>query len=175
MLTAVPATGYRFDKWTGDVSDTVTAVSVVMSNNKAISVNFIRIYNLTASVNINAGGTVSPAKGTYDTGSVITLTATPSAGYRFDKWTGDASGNTASTKITFDSDKTVTANFIKTWNLTVSADPAEGGSVSPAGGTYDDGTVLTLFAIPASGYDFDSWSGDASGNVTSATLTMDGK
>ncbi len=174
MLTAVPAAGYRFGNWSGDVSDTVTAVSVIMNNNKTISANFIRIYNLTTSVNINAGGTVSPTQGTYDTGSVITITATPSAGYRFGSWSGDASGNTASTKVTFDGDKTVTANFIKTWTLTISSDPTQGGLVSPAGGTYDDGTVLTLVAIPADGYNFDSWSGDASGNATSTSITMNG-
>jgi uncharacterized repeat protein (TIGR02543 family) len=172
MLTAVPAAGYRFDKWTGDVSDTVTAVSMIMNTNKSISATFIKIYNLTASVNVAAGGSVSPAKGTYDTGTLITLTAAPSSGYRFDKWTGDITGNTASVKVTVSDDVTATANFIKTWTLSVSTSPAEGGSVSPASGTYDDGTDLVLIATPATGYDFEGWTGGASGNATSANITM---
>jgi hypothetical protein len=51
--------------------------------------------------------------------------------------------------------------------------PTGGGSVSPSGGTYDEGTDVILTAIPASGYIFDHWSGDVSGNDTSVTITMD--
>lgn len=171
-LTAVPAPGYRFDKWSGDVSDTVTAINVIMNANKSISAAFIKVYNLTTNVNVSNGGTVSPASGIYDTGTEIILTATPAAGYRFDKWTGSISGNTTSTKVVFDNDMTITANFIKTWHLAVSADPPEGGSVYPLSGTYDDGVTLQLVATPADGFLFDSWVGDVSGNETTANVTM---
>ena len=74
--------------------------------------------------------------------------------------------------ITMNANKSVTATFIKVYTLTTSVSPAEGGSVSPGSGTYDEGTSVILTAIPASGYRFDHWSGDVSGNVTSVTITM---
>ena len=52
----------------------------------------------------------------------------------------------------------------------------DGGSVSinPAGGSYEAGTQVTLTASPKSGYQFNGWSGDASGFSNPLTITMDG-
>ena len=44
----------------------------------------------------------------------------------------------------------------------------------PWSGQFDDGTSLTLAAIPSTGYTFAGWSGDLSGATTPTTLTMDG-
>lgn len=62
---------------------------------------------VTASV---GSGSVSGA-GSYDEGSVVTLTATPDAGFRFDGWSGDLGGTEASVEVTVLSDLSVTANF----------------------------------------------------------------
>ena len=48
------------------------------------------------------------------------------------------------------------------YTLTVSA--AEGGTVSSEGGTYDEGTEVTISATPNEGYEFISWEGDFSIN-----------
>ncbi|MFA4836280.1 MAG: Ig-like domain-containing protein [Dehalococcoidia bacterium] len=63
------------------------------------------------------------------------------------------------------------------YNLTAMVDPAGSGMVSlvpaqPAGG-YDAGTVVTLTASANTGYNFDRWSGDASGIAKIVTVTMD--
>lgn len=60
------------------------------------------------------------------------------------------------------------------YTLNVSSSPSNGGSVSlsPSGGTYSDGTVVTLTANSASGYSFQNWSGDASGSSSTTTVTM---
>ncbi|WP_231970259.1 InlB B-repeat-containing protein [Tenacibaculum jejuense] len=51
------------------------------------------------------------------------------------------------------------------------------GSVSTnpnaTGGTYDDGTSVELTATPAAGYQFDGWSGDATGTTNPLSITMD--
>lgn len=173
VLTATPLTGYRFDRWSGDVSDKVTAVSIPMNANKNITVVFIKTWVLTTTPSPIAGGSISPGSGTYDEGTSVALTVTPAIGYRFDRWSGAVSGNVTLASVTLNADKSVTANFIKVYTLTVTVSPAEGGTVSPSGGTYDTGSVVTLTATPATGYAFDQWSGDVSGNVTSANITMD--
>jgi len=170
-FTAAPATGYRFDSWSGDVADKSTTVSLMLDRNKTISALFIRIFNLTATA--TEGGTISPAGGTFDSGSTVTLTATPEPGYRFTKWSGDATGTTTSVPLAINADKEVIAEFIRVYLLSITVTPADGGTVTPASGTYDKGTHLTLTAAPAEGYNFSSWSDDVSGNVTSANITMD--
>lgn len=70
-------------------------------------------YTLTTAVSPIGSGivTVSPILASYPNGTVVTLTATPSSGYVFDSWTGDAAG-AATTTITMNANKSVTANFI---------------------------------------------------------------
>ncbi len=63
--------------------------------------------------------------------------------------------------------------FVK-HSLDIVISPADGGTVSPAGGDYDADSQVTLTATPAEGYIFDRWSGDVTGQSTSVTLTMDG-
>jgi hypothetical protein len=53
------------------------------------------------------------------------------------------------------------------YTLTVTA--GEGGSVSTEGGTYDEGTEITITATPAEGYEFVGWEGSDS---TEESLTL---
>ncbi len=61
------------------------------------------------------------------------------------------------------------------FSLVVSVSPDDGGTVTPSSGTFDDGEEVTLSAIPAEGYAFEQWSGDASGtdNPMAVTITSD--
>jgi uncharacterized repeat protein (TIGR02543 family) len=58
------------------------------------------------------------------------------------------------------------------YTLSVSVSPSGAGSVSPSNGRYEEGTQVTLTAIPSSGYTFDYWGGDASGSSATITITM---
>ena len=137
---------------------------------------------LTVAVDPTAGGTTAPAVGghTYTENRVITLTATPASGYAFDHWTGDvADVNAATTTVTMDADKTVTAHFVAlpTYNLTMAVDPSGSGETSPAAGvhSYVENSVVNVTASPAAGYVFDHWTGQvANVNSASTTVTMDG-
>ena len=181
-LTATPSRGYQFDYWSGAVSGRDPSVRLVMDGNKRVVAHFSRAvaeqYSLSASVDPSGAGSVSPESGTYDSDTVVTLTATPGRGYEFDYWSGDVSGRDLSVRLVMDSNKRVVAHFSRAvaeqYSLSASVEPSGGGSVSPESGTYDSGTVVTLTATPTRGYQFDYWSGDASGRDPSVRLVMDG-
>jgi len=63
------------------------------------------------------------------------------------------------------------------YSLNLTINPVGSGSVSlsPSGGIYSNGTMVTLTASPSSGYQFSSWSGDISGTnpVTMVTMNSD--
>ena len=68
----------------------------------------------TYTLTVNAtNGTVAknPNQTSYNHGTVVVLTATPSVGYVFSSWSGDASGSANPLNVTMNSDKTITANF----------------------------------------------------------------
>ena len=177
-LTATAASGYSFGSWSGDASGATSPIQVTMDANKSVTAVFIAQYTLTVAVSPSGGGSVakSPDQTQYAAGTVVTLTATPAAGYTFSQWQGDATGSTNPTTVTMNANRTVTAVFtpVAQYTLTVAASPPGGGTValSPSGGTYASGTVVTLTATAASGYSFGSWSGDASGATNPATVTM---
>ncbi|NLG18688.1 MAG: pseudouridine synthase [Fibrobacter sp.] len=57
------------------------------------------------------------------------------------------------------------------FTLTTSVGQGE-GSITPASGAFEEGQAITVTAVPASGWIFDHWSGDLSGNSNPATLSM---
>jgi len=187
-LMANPLNGYYFVNWTGDVSTianvNAASTTITMNGDYSIAANFVAVYDLT--ISSTAGGSVTtPGEGIfiYDTGTVVSLVANPLNGYYFVNWTGDVSTvanvNTASTTITMNGDYSIAANFVAVYDLTISS--TAGGSVTlPGGGafTYDAGTVVSLTATPATGYQFVKWTGDvgtiANINAASTTITMNG-
>jgi hypothetical protein len=72
-------------------------------------INFI----LKVSISPANGGTVSKTPNFYDypSGKTVTLAATPSAGYQFSNWAGDATGSTTPKAIVMDKSKSITAVF----------------------------------------------------------------
>ncbi|MBP7829890.1 MAG: hypothetical protein KA248_08235 [Kiritimatiellae bacterium] len=67
-----------------------------------------------------------------------------------------------------------TNNPVGTYTLTVTINPSGAGSVSPSGGSYSNGAVVTLQATASTGFSFSSWSGDLSGSSNPTTITMTG-
>jgi len=83
-------------------------------------------HNLTIS-STSGGNVTTPGEGTfgpYDHGTVVNLTATPDANYTFINWTTAnmseiANATAASTTVTVDENKTVTANFAEVTTATL--------------------------------------------------------
>tara|TARA_B100001173_G_C16004121_1_gene554762 strand:- start:108 stop:1934 length:1827 start_codon:yes stop_codon:yes gene_type:complete len=110
----------------------------------------------TLTVSAGEGGSVTTG-GTYDEGTNITVTATPSEGYEFEGWEG-RDETTAELAITLNSDVSLTALFrvLAQYTLIISAE--EGGTVSIEGGSYYEGTELTITTSANEGYEFIGWS-----------------
>ena len=115
------------------------------------------------------GGTVEGA-GTYDGGSVITLTSTPNAGYSFIYWkeTGTTVSSDANYSFTVTSDRNLVAFFSLPLTVSVTTNMAAGGTTTGAG-TFEYGSTCTLTATPSEGYLFLNWS--KNGEVVSCNAT----
>ncbi len=107
--TATPSkVGYSFSPPSRDYSD----VTSDQTNHNYTAY----IIQHTLTIAAGAGGTTSPAPGTYmhDYGTQVQVTATPNSGYQFSGWTGAVTGTTNPVTITMDADKSITANFSST-------------------------------------------------------------
>jgi len=177
-VEAFANSGWSFDEWSGDKSGSTNPTTITMSRDKSVTAHFTEngpeYYTLT--VNTQGCGDVTPSGGTYEEGATVTLTADPCTDWKFDHWSGDATGATNPKTITMNSDKSVTAHFTENgpeyYTLTVNTQGSGTVSLSPSGGTYESGTVVTLTAIPDSGWSFSEWSGDKSGSTNPTTITM---
>jgi uncharacterized repeat protein (TIGR02543 family) len=180
VLTATPASGYNFDKWTdanGTTLSSANPYTIVMgSADMTVKANFVSTPKFTLTTGVTSGsGTISPASGTqYDSGATASLTATPAANYVFSSWGGDASGTLATTTVVMNADKNVTASFALVKRiLTLTIAPVSSGTVVPASGTsYDHGSGVKLTATPATGYVFDKWTYNSNIISTNDTVTI---
>ena len=172
-LTATPAADFRFGGWSGDLSGSDNPATLTMNQNKTVTANFIRVVTVTANTIGTGTVTLNPAASFYDAGTNITVTATPAAGFRFSGWGGDLSGSTNPAVLSLNDNKIITATFTRV--LTLMANTVGSGTVvvSPAGGSYDENTTVTLTATAAPGFQFSGWSGDHGGASNPATLMMD--
>jgi Divergent InlB B-repeat domain len=124
----------------------------------------------------------------YANGAIVTLNATPAAGFVFSTWSGNS--DCADGLVTMNASKTCTATFTAvpqtfTLNLNVvkaitSAGTGNGTVTSNPGGincgndcseSYTSGTAVALSAIPAAASVFSGWSGNgcAAGPVIMST------
>ncbi len=122
-LTATPATNYKFVKWTKDSEDlteTTNPITLTVTANTSIAATFKQMHSVTAVSESDAKGTVAVTNvaddNLYDTGSTITVTATPKSGYKFEKWTKTENASWSSTNNPLNiedlsADWTLTASF----------------------------------------------------------------
>ena len=137
-------------------------------------VRFIPTYTLTTTASPVAGGSIAGNDGSpYIENTNISLTATPNEGYRFDHWSGDATGSDNPLSVTMSADKSITANFVQAYTLTTNITGK--GSITRDNDAewYDPNTVVKLTAIPAEGYKFVNWTGTSTTTNNPLSVTMD--
>jgi len=115
IATTSPQSGgtgvqYAWTGWTGGgaISQTVTPTT-----NKTYTATFRTQYYLTMAH--GTGGTVTPASGWKNSGTAVSIRATPAANYHFTNWTGSGTGSFTGTtnpaSITMGGPITETATF----------------------------------------------------------------
>lgn len=177
-VTASANAGYTFTNWTegGNVVSTQSNYTFTVTGNRTLVANFQaqpQNYNISVSANPTNGGTVSGG-GTYQQGQSCTVTATPANGYTFLRWTenGNAVSTSANYTFTVTGNRTLVAQFQQqNYNINVSANPTNGGTVTGGGG-YHYGDNCTVIATPANGYTFQRWTENGQQVSTNANYTF---
>lgn len=189
-VRATANSGYTFKGWmqSGTEVSTDAVYTFSVAGNTSLTAVFeadTPAPTLTYRINVSAttGGTASGG-GTYQSGASVTIIATPSSNYRFVEWRENGNSVSTNTTYTFSAsvDRTLTAVFERTeqpptpsYTVSVSADPAMGGSVS-GGGSYRRGTSATVSASANTGYRFARWveGGNTVSTDAAYTFTIDG-
>jgi hypothetical protein len=193
QLNASASAGSIFAGWSG--TGCPSTGSVTMDANKTCTATFslqtITTYTLTVAKTGAGSGTVTSTDGgincgstcskVYNSGTSVTLNATPATGSVFAGWSGTGCSSTGS--ITMNANKTCTATFnlptVTAYNLTVAKIGTGSGNVTSADGgincggdcseSYASGTVVALTATAAAGSTFVGWSGTG---CTTGSVTM---
>ena len=163
-IVANPADGYQFSQWTGDCSGSGDCV-VTMDSGKSVTAEFVRVFDLTTEAIPPEGGAMFPeGRTSHREDAQVTVITSPADGYQFSEWGGDCSGD-GPCVVTIKGHETVTAKFLPVSDLTVTADPEDGGTVMPGGVTsYVASTQVIVLAHPGPGYRFSNWSGACTGD-----------
>ena len=139
------------------------------------TVESVITFNLT--VTSSTGGKVSSSGGPFESGSNVSITATPDSEYVFVNWSNGSTDNPLS--VTVNSNQTITSNFEKRkYPLTVSITGS--GTVSEkiisAGKTtteYTSGSLVQLTAVPLEQWVFKGWSGSINSTENPIQLSVD--
>jgi len=180
-IEAIPFPHYTVSWWFFDgvrvVGATTNPYVFSAISNRVIAVEFKPdLLSVSLSSNPTNGGTVARS-GYQRYNTAETNTATAASDYAFSHWS-DGGTNVSTSAIyvyTLVSDRTLVANFTRSYTVSTSSSPPSSG-VASGGGNYPEGTSCTVTATPNAGYSFSRWTHDGTNVSTSAnyTFTVDG-
>ena len=96
-VTAIPNEGYRFTGWEGN-SSTNQSLTITINSNQTYKALF-ELITYTLTLTACEGGTVSSEGGTYEGGTEVSVTANPTSGYQFLKWSNESQESTISLTV----------------------------------------------------------------------------
>jgi len=141
-LRAVPTSGYRFNRWTGDCYGMPQNTTIRMNEDKRCTAFFVKypsnpnegarralfiqktgegsVTSSPTGINCKVGCGQNPCgsgagkcENNFNLNSTVRLTAIPATGYRFSRWSGNCSGTSTITIIRMNANSSCTANFVK--------------------------------------------------------------
>ena len=172
-LTATPATGYNFVRWTKNGQQVSTNANYTF--NVTESAAFVAQFQLQSCAVFTSaypveGGTTTGG-GSYLYGDNVTVTATANEGYNFINWVeGEEVVSTeANYSFTVTGSRSLTAIFeLQTFDVKVTIDPEEAGTII-GGGIYSYGEEVTLTIERNEDWAFQNWT--ENGEVVSEEMT----
>jgi len=145
------------------INNTIATALTLETENYKVSASF----SISTIKSPDNGGVVS-GSGIYKKEETASLKASANSGYEFVNWVENGIEVSTDTVYNFivTKNRTLTANFRKKsiYNIKVTVNPENGGTVSGAG-NYEEGSTASLKAVANSGYKFVNWT--ESGTETS--------
>ena len=186
-LTASPATGWQASHWHGTANDgsksTSNGVTIPVSGTLSVNVHYEQIpctpVGLSLGIHGGSGSTPTASPGPncgsgYESGTVVSLTASPATGWQASHWHGTANDGSKSTSngVTIPVSGTLSVNVhyeqIPCTPVGLSLGIHGGSGSTPTaspgpncGSGYESGTVVSLTASPATGWQASHWHGTA--------------
>ena len=188
-LSATPSDGNQFKEWTvtpnnGTIADPTSANTTFTIGTADVAIKAVfeaasedpdpTTFNITLTKQGQGSVTADPTSGAE--GTVVSLSATPAAGYAFKEWTVTPNNGTIADPTSAATTFTIGTASVEikavfeaiTYNVTVSNDGNGTASADPTSGTKD--TPVTITAVPKEDYRFKEWQ-VISGGVTLAGAT----
>ncbi|WP_347158072.1 InlB B-repeat-containing protein [Pontibacter chitinilyticus] len=107
-----------------------------------------KLYSLQVATNGSGTASQSPQQVNYASGSSVTLTATPTAGYTFSGWSGSVISSTNPLTITIKSNITLTATFVSLTEQQVTGFNLINANTNTVIKPLREGDVLNLATLP---------------------------
>ena len=158
-LTAAANHGYAFDKWNDN--NTQNPRTITVTGNATYTANFKVLTEHHFTYNPQqTNGSISVSPETAYAGDIVTLTATPAAGYCLDQWDVNTVGKgnvpVVNNQFTMpDSDVTISATFKSGYTITVAT--VANGTITASTTSAMTGDAITLIATPNTGCEFSTW------------------
>lgn len=165
-LQIIPNSGYIYEGLyeNEELVTTETTYSFTANSDRHFIAKFslqINYYQVTADITPDNAGTIT-GLGAYQEGDVCNITVTINEGYHFIalKENGEIVSEESDYSFIVNSDRHFVAEFkLQEFNVSLSANPEEGGYVS-GGGTYQYGTTVYAIANPNKDYTFLNWTNE---------------
>ncbi len=175
-LTPMPADGFTFAGWAGDLTGTANPGQLTMTKSSTVTAKFVPAGTFTVNVAVNGQGTVlrNPPGTEFAYGTELTLTAVPGPDMEFISWSGDLESTESSVTFTVTKDYNITASFGSKgiYSLTLLPDPNGTIERTPVRELYGQNEQVTLTAVPAMGYVFAGWGNDLVGSNNPMAFNM---
>jgi uncharacterized protein (TIGR02145 family) len=164
-LSAIPAPGWEFIEWSGDMYSTENPFIVNVEEDIQLTAKFSR-RKFELSIQIEGeGGVIEEVlipQGQFEFQTNLKLTAVAKDNWVFSKWGGDLSGNTNPLELILIKDYNISAEFVELFDL--NADILGEGTVEfeliegiKSGNKFSKGSKIRVKAIPDINWHFQYW------------------
>ncbi|GAE31442.1 InlB B-repeat-containing protein [Halalkalibacter hemicellulosilyticus] len=142
-IEAIPAQGWTFARWEGDLEGSDTKRDITVDDHLSIMAVFTReTGEYTLALSKSGSGTVTKDQpgSTFSANETVTLQATPDSGWEFVRWTGTKESTQPSFTITMNEDTSLRAIFREIQPSSGGQSSTNTNSGSSSGANSDSGT-----------------------------------